>query len=86
MAEVLCWACAHRRAIPGNAHVRCGARVSDGDSLVQAVALLMPEGFGWAHFDPGFPRPITTCALFERPESSSTTPAGAPPAREERHG
>jgi hypothetical protein len=78
VAEVLCWTCEHRRAIPGNAHVRCGARVPDGDTLGEAVALLMPKGFGFANFDPSFPRPITTCAFYAREPATAPEEQVAP--------
>lgn len=76
MAEILCFTCKHRRTIPGNVHIRCGARVPDTKGEVAnlpggAGALMLAIVVGWADFDPCFPRPtnrapITTCELYEK--------------------
>lgn len=63
--KVLCWTCKHRRSIPGNAHIRCGARVPDAalkaNPILELATLI--GGLSWANFDPNFPRPITQCEL-----------------------
>ena len=80
MAEVkiLCYDCNHKRSIPGNCHIRCGARVSDralqANPLLELGMLMSPRGFGWANFDPCYPRPITDCQDYE-PHTASKQPA-----------
>lgn len=70
MADILCYTCSFKRSIPGNCHIRCGARVTDQalkDNPFLGLGMLMcPDSFGWANFDPCFPRPITACEHYSQ--------------------
>ena len=70
MSDILCYSCSERRAIPGNAHVRCAARVSDkmleDNPILGLGMILCTSGFGWANFDPCYPEPVLECEFYEK--------------------
>lgn len=69
MDEILCYSCSERRTLPGNAHSRCAARVSDkaldDNPFLGLGMILCTDGFGWANFDPCYPRPVIECEFYK---------------------
>ena len=78
--RILCFDCKYRREIPGNTHIRCGARVTD--DMLKEIPLLgilvsfNPPGLGWANFNPAFPKPVFQCNLYARRGAPEDSPQG----------